>query len=219
MRTPMLRTRILAVIVSAALLPVACKSTEGHDRAADTADQVTTVGASAAQTQLRLDATLAAMEKIVATAKQDPKPAFDTFVKELESFNSTFAGLTGQREALKTKSETWFTEFQKQNDAIQDAELRKDGAKRLDEFKSKVGDLSKQVDELMTGTTSLQGRLKDLRTFLGNDLTPKGIETVSGRVEDSAKEGRKLAAGFGKLSKTSDSLASSMRAARAPAQP
>lgn len=214
----MKRLLIATALLAASALPVACKSTEGHDRAADTADQVVEVGGSAGQTQLRLDNTLAALEQVVATAKQDPKPAFDTFVKEYEAFSDELADLTKQRESLKSKAESWFTEFEKQNEAITDADLRKAGTKRLAEFREEVNGVSKQVDELMNGTTALHSRLKDVRTFLGNDLTAKGIDTVSGRIADAAKEGRKFAAGLGKLSKSSADLASKMRAASKPAQ-
>lgn len=212
------RSLLLAAILSLAALPLACKSTEGHDRAADTASQVVEVGGTAGQTQLRLDNTLAALEKIAASAKQDPKPAFNTFLSEFKAFSAEFADLTTQREALKAKSDLWFTEFAQKNDAIADEDLRKAGTKRLAEFRAQVADVSKQVDELMSGTAALEGQLRDLRTFLGNDLTPKGIETVSGRIRDAAKDGRKVASGLGKLSKSSEEIASKMRAAQQPAQ-
>lgn len=212
------RSLLLAALLALTPLPLACKSTEGHDRAAETANQVVEIGGIAGQTQLRLDNTLAALEKVVATANQDPKPAFDTFAKEFNAFSSEFASLTKERESLKTKAELWFTEFAKKNDAIQDADLRKDGTKRLAEFREQVGDLSKQVDTLMTGTSALEAQIRDLRTFLGNDLTKKGIDTASGRIEDTAKNGRKVASGLGKLSKASEEIASKMRAATPPAK-
>lgn len=210
------RSILLVALLALAPLPLACKSTEGHDRAADTASEVVEVGGAAGQTQLRLDNTLTALDKIAASAKLDPKPAFDTFVSEFKAFSGEFADLTKQRESLKTKAELWFAEFSQKNDAIQDPELRKAGEKRLKEFREKVADLSKQVDGLMTGTSALEAQLRDLRTFLGNDLTPAAIETVSGRIADATKEGRKLASGLGKLSKTSEEVASTMRAATPP---
>lgn len=212
----MTKSLILASFFTVTALFTGCASTEGHDRAAATAEQVVDLGGAAGQTQLRLDNTLAALEKVVATAKQDPQPAYATFVREYDEFSDEFADLTEEREELKAKSATWFAEFEKKNDAIGDADLRKAGTKRLAEFREQVADVSKQVDELMSGTSSLNTRLKDVRTFLGNDLTPQGIETVSGRISDAAKEGRKFAAGLGKLSKSSTDLAAKMRAARMP---
>jgi len=212
----MTKSLILVSLCAATALFTGCATTEGHDRAAETADQVVELGGSAGQTQLRLDNTLVALEKVVATAQQDPKPAYATFVREYEAFTNEFAGLTKDREMLKAKSATWFTEFEKQNNAIGDADLREAGTKRLAEFREQVAEVSEQVDELMSGTSSLNTRLKDVRTFLGNDLTPKGIDTVSGRIGDAAKEGRKFAAGLGKLSKSSTDLAAKMRAARMP---
>lgn len=214
-----LRTRPLVAVLCLAAMLTACKSTEGHDRAASTADQVVAVGSVAGQTQASLDDTLNSMEQVVATMKQGPKAAFDGFSKHLASFSSNVAKLTSERTALSAKAETWFTEFEKQNVAIQDPDLRKTGEKRLADFREQVADVSKQVDVLMRETTALEGRIKDLRAYLGNDLTPDGIEAVSGRISDAAKDGRKVAVGLGELSKSSDALAAKMRASRPPPPP
>jgi hypothetical protein len=212
------RPLLLAALAGSAALPLACKSTEGHDRAATTADQVVAVGAAAGQAQLQLDQTLNDLAQVAAKAAQDPKPPFDAFVKSLGKFQDDLAFLTKQRGALAAKAQTWFDEYKLKNDAIQDPDLKQAGEKRLCEFQARVGEVSKQVDELMTGAGALDGRLKDLRTFLGNDLTPKGIETVAGRIADTVKEGRKVAAGLGKASKASEEVAKTLRAAQQPAE-
>jgi hypothetical protein len=194
----------------------ACKSTEGHDRAETTSNKVHDLAGVAGQTQTHLDKTLNALERVVATKDTGPKPAFDSFVSELGAFHGSFADLTKSRDALRASAEAWFTEFDKQNSAIQDEGLRADGAKRLTGFREQVRDVSKQVDDLMMNTKALELRLGDLRTYLGNDLTPGGIDSVSGRIKDTASEGRKLAESLGKLSKSSDTLANGLAATRPP---
>ena len=216
--TQLVKNLLLASSLALAALPMACKTAEVHDRASSTADCVVAVGGAAGQTQLHLDNTLAALEQIAATAKQDPMPAFKTFADSFDAFGRNLTTLTKQRSTLETEAMAWFTDFEKQNAAIQDPALRKQGDQRLADFRTKVGGVSGQVDSLMSEALALQGHLKDLRTFLGNDLTPAAIASVSSRITDSAKEGRKVAEGLGKLSKASGELATSLRAARAPAQ-
>lgn len=213
------QTLSLTALLALAAPMTACKSTEGHDRAETTSERVHTVGHVAGQTQTHLDKTLNALEKVVATKDQGPKAAFDSFTSELGAFESSFAELAKSRDALKSSAEIWFTEFEKNNAAIQDESLRATGAKRLMGFRDQVQDVSKQVDDLMTGTRALETRLGDLRTYLGNDLTPGGIDSVSGRVKDTASDGRKLAEGLGKLSKSSDTLAAGLAATRPPPPP
>lgn len=206
----------LTALLAFAAPITSCKTTEGHDRAESTSMNVHKVGGVAGQTQTHLDMTLNSLEKVVATKDAGPKAAFDAYVSHLGSFESSFADLTSARDTLRTSAETWFAEFEKKNAAIQDEGLRADGAKRLTGFRDQVNDISKQVDVLMTGTKALQMRLGDLRTYLGNDLTPAGIDSVSGRVKDTASEGRKLAEGLGTLSKSSDKLATGLAATRPP---
>jgi uncharacterized phage infection (PIP) family protein YhgE len=204
----------LSALLCLCALPSACKSPEGHDRAETTADQVVAVGGCAGQTQLSLDKALEGLAQVEATKSKDPMPAFKAFSSEFNSFKSQFAALGKERAALSTKAESWFTEFEARNNAIKDEDLRKTGAKRLAEFREQVADTSKQVDKVIESTSSVQTRLEDLRTYLGNDLTPDGISAVSGRIADVTKDGRKAAARMGDLSKSSEELASRMRAAR-----
>ena len=75
------------------------------------------------------------------------------------------------------------------------------------------------MDEILKNANAVDGRLKDLHTYLSNDLTPDGIDAVSGRISDLSKDGRKVAARLGDLSKSSETLAGKLRAARKPAQP
>jgi hypothetical protein len=212
-----IRALSLPALLLLAALPTGCKSTEGHDRAAETADQVVEVGGNAGQTQLYLDKSLDSLGKLVATSAEDPTPAFKAFSGELASFKSEFAEFGSSRAALRTKAETWFAEFEKQNNAIQDEDLRETGTKRLAEFREQVGETSARIDELVGAATKLELRLSDLRTYLSNDLTADGIKAVSGRIEDVTEDGRKIAVGLGELSKASGQLAERMRAARKPA--
>ncbi|MBL8862976.1 MAG: DUF2959 family protein [Planctomycetes bacterium] len=198
-------------------LPLACKSTEGHDRAEATALRVESVGGAAGQTQLRLDESLAALEQIVATAKQDPKPAFQSFTKALGSFQKELANLASERAALQKESQAWFDEFAKQNATIQDPALRTKGEKRLADLRGSTTETSSRFTKFIEQARGFESRLGDLRKFLGNDLTPAGIEAVSSRIKSTAKEGRELAAELGELSKKSAALAEPLRAARQPA--
>jgi hypothetical protein len=209
-----LRAFTLTTTLALAAVPMACKTTEGHDRAATTANQVVKVGGVAGQTQLRLDNALTALQKIEESAKGDPKPAFDSFMKELGTFKSEFGTLASERAALRTEAESWFTEYAKQNDQIADEDMKEAGKKRLMDYREQVTDISKQVDDLMASCTAVSGSLDDLRKFLGNDLSAKGIEAASDKIGDCAKEGRKVAAGLGKLSKSSEALAAKLRSGR-----
>lgn len=212
--TNFLRAFALTTTLALAALPLACKTTEGHDRAATTANQVVKVGGVAGQTQLRLDNTLTALQKIESSANGDPKPAFDSFMKELSAFKSEFSALSSERASLKSEAESWFTEYSKQNDQITDEEMKDAGKKRLMDYREQVADISKQVDELMASCTAVGGSLDDLRKFLGNDLSPKGIDAASDKISDCNKDGRKVAAGLGKLSKSSEALAAKLRTGR-----
>jgi hypothetical protein len=212
------RPFLSAALFSALLctIPLGCKSAETHDEAAATANSVVEVGGAAGQVQLHLDQTLTALEQVSATAAQDPKPAYDTFKSGLAAYSSQLATLVKDRTAFADRARGWLDEFTKRNEAINDEDLRKAGAKRITEFREQVGDITKKVDDLVTDSKAIESRLTDLRTFLGNDLTPKAVDTASGRIKDVAKDGRKVAERWGQLSKSTEAAAAKLRAAQTP---
>jgi hypothetical protein len=211
---PFLSTALLSALLCT--LPPGCKSSETHDEAAATATSVVEVGGDAGQVQLHLDQTLTALEQVSATGAQDPKPAFDTFKSGLETYSSHLADLMQDRTAFTDRARNWLDDFSKRNEAIGDEDLRKAGAKRIAEFSEQVGDITKKVDELVTDSKAIESRLTDLRTFLGNDLTPKAVETASGRIKDVSKDGRKIAERWGQLSKSSEAMGAELRSAQTP---
>ncbi len=210
--------RLSASALVIALASAACKSTEGSDRAAQTALQVEAVGSVTGQTQLRLDQSLDALEQIAATADHNPKPAFDAFVTAFESFRAESAKFSREHGQLQSQMQTWFAEFSKRNATIQDAELRAQGEERLADLRGKSSAASERYEEVLTATRSFATRLGDLRIFLGNDLTPAAIETVGSRIKDTTKEGRQLAEKLGEYSKAAESIATPLRAAKQPAK-
>ena len=213
-----LRNLALPVLLIAALSAASCKSTEGHDRAASTADQVVMVGHCAGQTQLRLDQALNGLKKVDSTRGEDPTPAFKEFASAYSSYTEELADLRKERTTLTARAESWFNEFEMKNAAIQDENLRADGAKRLAEYRERIHETAQQVDDLLKGATTVEKELGDLRTYLGNDLSPDGVKTASGKIADVTKDGHKVAEALGDLSKKSDALATKMRAARKPAE-
>lgn len=209
-------SKYVLLSIAIAFVSFACETTNVHDRASETSATVVSLGGAAGQTQLHLDNTLTALEQVASSAKQDPKPAFNAFADSFDAFGRHLADLTRQRSALDTRASLWFSEFERQNANILDASLRRKGEQRLTEFRQKIADLSRQVDALMAQTLGLQAQLKDVRVFLGNDLTAPGIADVADRIAQHAKDGRKIAAALGQLSRSSGELADSLRAARQP---
>ena len=52
---------------------------------------------------------------------------------------------------------------------------------------------------------------RPLRQVPGNDLSPKGIDAAEDKISACVKDGRKVASGLGKLSKSSETLAAKVR--------
>jgi hypothetical protein len=211
--------RVLPLALALALPLVSCKSTEVHDEGSAAAARIDTLGAIAGKAQQRLDNALNALEKVRDEAKTNPTPAFQSFSDELAQYTAELNNLTTGRNSMKSTVEGWLRNYEKQNSTIEDESLREKANERLEGFRTRVSEVGTQIDGLMTDATATQKVLKDVRAYLAGDLTPQGIDSVSGRIGDVASDGRKVASRLGAFREAAMSAASNLRAAQAAAPP
>jgi uncharacterized phage infection (PIP) family protein YhgE len=208
---------LLPLALAFAMQPlVSCKSTEVHDEAGAAASRIDALSSIAGQAQRRLDNTLNALTKVRDDAKTNPAPAFASFSDELSHYGSELNNLASTRNSMKSTVEGWLANYEKQNATIQDESLKEKANERLAEHRTKVTEVGTRIDALMTDAEATHKLLKDMRAYLGGDLTPQGIDSVSGRIGDISSDGRKVASRLGEFRDAALNTASALRSAQAP---
>ncbi len=182
--------RVVPLLASLAL--AACQSSSGHAKAESMAKDMDVLRAAVVSAKEKLVAASTSLSAVVAKKAEDPGPSFNQYKKDVKGAESAVAKMVSQLETVQKKGQEYFAAWEKEAATITDPDLKEVAVERrtklseaVEKVKASLGAAKAEVDPYMIG-------LKDMQTFLGNDLTPAGISSV----EDKAK----------RISKSSESV-------------
>jgi hypothetical protein len=182
--------RCLSLSASVWLL-AACGSS-APERTQETTTGMDRFREQAAQMPGLISATLASLNEIVAKATTNPKPAYRAFSDKLVETETMANDILQQAEAIRARGEKYFGEWEKELATIQNPDIRK----RSEERRNKLLTSYKSIETAAVSAKQVLfpflSDLKDIKTFLGNDLTPVGIGDARDVVIKANGQGAKV---------------------------
>lgn len=182
--------RTLAVLV-AALLMAACATTS-RERSENAKSSMKTVDEDVRQALEQVDVTNGALADLVRVGQPDIRKALEVYTKEVSRMEDRGKRLTKHTDEMVARRAEYFTEWEKQGNDYTNPEIRELSEQR----RAELSEVFARIPEASVGVRgSLQTYLTDLgeiRTFLSNDLTPRGIEAITPTAEKSMKDGENL---------------------------
>lgn len=140
----------------------------------------------------QLDATGKSLNELMRSGQTDVKSAFDSYknnVEKMESIEQKFAKHT---EEMKEKGSDYFKEWEKEGNEYKNPEIQRLSNERraaLGEIYDKIAQNSIGLDKIFKAYVS---DIKEIRQFLANDLTTKGIIAIGPTSEKVISEGDSL---------------------------
>jgi outer membrane murein-binding lipoprotein Lpp len=181
----------IRVLVSSGLIGLAllagCKST-GADKVDQTSTRLEQFKTSVGALKGQLGSTADSLANVVESGSSDPKPAFKEFDKQVDAVSGSVAKARTNLEKAQTEGAKLFEEWTKRLDTITDPEIRKSSEKRRSDLQAALTRVSDKTAPAMAGLDSFVASAKDLQTYLSQDLTPAGIEAISGKSKDLGKK-------------------------------
>lgn len=168
----------LTSLIIAVFIVAGCAIT-GMQRSQDTRTTMENVDNDIKSASMQLDATGASLDNLMRPANTDIKQAFDSYkenVKKMEAIEKKFAK---HAEQMKAKGKDYFEEWKKEGSEYKNAEIQRLSNERraaLEEVYGKIAENSIGVSEAFKTYVS---DVKEIQTYLSNDLTPKGIAAIS----------------------------------------
>lgn len=140
----------------------------------------------------QLDATEASLEALVRPSQMDVEQAFESYKDNVEKMVAMEKRFAKHAEEMKARGIDYFEEWKKEGTEYENAEIQKLSDERraeLGEIYDKIAENSIGVDEAFKAYVS---DLKEIQTFLSNDLTTKGIEAIRPTSQKVVKKGNNL---------------------------
>ncbi|MFH5884828.1 DUF2959 family protein [Halalkalibaculum sp. DA3122] len=180
-----------ALLIIAALVITSCAST-GMQRSQDTQTTMETMDNDIQEASRQLDATGASLDELMRPGQTDIAGAFETYknnVGKMESMEKKFAK---HAEQMKAKGIDYFEEWKKEGTEYKNPQIQQLSDQRraaLGEIYDKIAENSIGVNEAFKAYVS---DVREIQTYLSNDLTTKGIAAIAPTSDKVVSEGASL---------------------------
>jgi hypothetical protein len=180
-----------ALLIIVAVGITGCAST-GMQRSQDTQTTMETMDNDIQEASRQLDATGASLDELIKSGQTDIQRAFETYKSNVEKMVTMENKFAKHAEEMKAKGIDYFEEWQKEGAEYKNPQIQQLSDQRraaLGEIYDKIAENSIGVNEAFKAYVS---DIKEIQTFLSNDLTTKGIAAIGPISEKVVSEGDSL---------------------------
>lgn len=208
---------IATVLVAGATLWLAGCATSGYQKAEKTSAGIVEYQTEITKGKQAIDATLQALGQVTETADTDPRAAFHLFTRNLATLESVTAKVRKRNQELKAKGDAYFKRWQQEIATMQNPEIRQLSEEQKVKLKATFDGIQGHVDPIKAKFDPWLSNLKDLRTYLSNDLTSSGINAARGLIVKAQGDGAEIQRSLDALTSELNTVANSLTPARLPA--
>jgi len=180
-----------ATILGTALLLAGC-ATSGNQKSADTRATMKDVQQDYAQALAQVDATNGSLEAIVAPGQSDEKKAFENYSDNVNKMDDLGKRLFERADQMRVQQRNYFEEWRMQGNTYTNPQIQALSEQRR-------ADLNVTFAHITEASVGVKGSFKDymshigqIKTYLSNDLTTKGVGSISPDVQQAVADGAKL---------------------------
>lgn len=204
------RPAVFLVSVSALFLMSAACTTTPVERQANMADSVTNVKENMAATRTQVDQTLQSLDALVSGAPDNIGPAYAEYARNVDTLKARARAIEQSRAQMQQQRNAWLSAWRESHEKIQDPELQTVSEERRRQTVARFDQLSNSFEAAAQVLTPLVKNLDDVKTVVGNDLTPSGVGAVTGTavVENAYARGAEVSRTLNEAIDRFDGLAS-----------
>jgi len=205
---------LASVLVGVALL-TGCAST-GADKVDQTSARIDKFRAGVETLKGQVTGTAEALAKVIETASTDPKPAFAEFSEQFDLVSASTVKARSNLDTAQTEGAHLFEEWTKHLETITDPDIRAASEKRRDDLKKALSGVADEANPVLTELEAFVASAKDLRAYLSQDLTPAGIDSISGKAKSMGKSARSIVEGLDEVIEAANKAAPQFATAKPP---
>ncbi len=147
----------------------------------------------------QLDVTGASLDELMRTGQTDVKQAFQAYKDNVEKMETMEKKFAKHAEQMKAQGNNYFEEWKKEGSEYSNPEIQQLSNQRREELRKvydKIAENSIGVDQAFKTYVS---DVREIQTYLSNDLTTKGIAAIAPTSEKVVSDGDSLKYAIQKL--------------------
>jgi hypothetical protein len=169
----------------------AALSVPGVQRTQSAAGGLRAVSDELSTTRQTIGDTLAALQTISA-ANGDLLEPFQRFITLREQLEQDDKRMAERGEEMRTRARDYITNWEVEVYGVEDKQLRGQAEERRNRVRENYGRISDSTRALREAFDPFRRDLKDIETFLANDLTPAGVRAASPSIQRASQSGQEV---------------------------
>ncbi len=167
-------------------------ATTGMERSEKTTTTMQTVADEINQVAAQLDVTGASLDALTKWGQSDVRKAFDSYSANVARMDNLEKKFTKHADEMKSRGKEYFAEWKKQGDAYTNPQIRELSEQRRAALSEVFGKIAEVSIGLKSVFQTYMSDIKEIQTYLSNDLTPKGISAITPIADKVVRDGESL---------------------------
>ena len=208
----------LALAAGTAGLLVGCKSAN-YKQADKTGSGIAGFRTEILNGKKAIDATMASLGQIEATAATDPRKSYDQYAKDVSNLESTAAKIRKRGEDMRAQGKAYFDQWEQQLAGVKNPEIQELAKQRRAKLQETFDNIKTVAEPLKAQFDPWMSDLKDLQKYLSNDLTVNGVDAAKSLFKKAQGDGIEVQKSMDALVKELNSISATITAAKVQPQP
>ncbi len=167
-------------------------ATTGMQRSEDTRTTMQTVETDIGQAVTQVNLTAASLEALIDPNQLNAKLAFEKYSGNVDKMESLGKRLIEHTEKMSDQKTEYFKEWQTEGETYTNPEIRSLSEQRRADMRAVFSEISEAKVGVMGSFKAYMSDIRQIETYLSNDLTPKGIESITPVAQNAVTDGQHL---------------------------
>jgi len=187
------RLPVFLTLLFTLLILSTCASTGGLERAEQTRVSMNNLEEAANQLQARLNAAEESLNNLTQTNSPQLNEAYNNFREDVSAVIDAQERFNNEAEQMEARSQEYLSEWKQEGQTYSNPELREASQQRRRELSNHYEDVISISSDISNTLDTYVTDIREIRTYLSNDLTMQGISSVKPLAQDVADNGQSLA--------------------------
>jgi hypothetical protein len=179
------------VILGTIVFLAGCATT-GMQRSTKTGATMKAVEQDYLRAIAQVDATGASLENLVKPGQANVKKAFEKYSSNVNKMEDLKKRLFEHADKMNAQGKEYFKEWRKQGNTYSNPRIQALSEHRRAELSATFTDITVASVGVKGAFKSYMSNIKQMKTYLSNDLTPEGVESITPIAKRSVRDGVNL---------------------------
>lgn len=169
-----------------------CASTSGLERSEEFQNSMDRVDEDVERITSQINSVNSSLSELTRQGQGDIRGAYDRFTEEVSELREMESEFESNTDRMESNAESYFEGWSRSDDQYDNPEIQRRSEERRNEIKQRYDRISQNSNSVEEDLRSYVSSVNEIESFLSNDLTSQGINSIAGIADDAINDGDQL---------------------------